>query len=85
MGKAYDFSIRSLLGDPDTGAGGPCDDHPRRVEMFSATTDSSTTAAEWRAFSLCPEHEDQLRRYDERLRPQGIPTRFRTPRAGSKP
>jgi hypothetical protein len=79
MGKAYDFSFRSYLGDPDPGAGGPCDDHPQRVEMFSATTDAASAEAEWRSFSLCPEHEDQLRRYDARLRPLGVSTRFRSP------
>jgi hypothetical protein len=79
MGKAYDFSFRPLVGDPDTGAGGPCDDRPHRVELFSATTDPKSPSAEWRGFSLCPDHEEQLRRYDERLRPRGVATRFRTP------
>jgi len=79
MGKAYDFSFRSYIGDADTGAGGPCDDHPHRTELYAATTDATSAAAEWQAFSLCPEHEDQLRRYDDRLRPLGVSTRFRTP------
>ncbi len=81
MGKAYDFSFRSYIGDADPGAGGTCDDHPHRVEMYAATTDSSSPTAEWRWFSLCPEHEEQLRRYDARLGPRGVSTRFRSPAA----
>lgn len=81
MGKAYDFAFRSYLGDPDTGAGGPCDDHPHRAELYSSTADATSPAAEWRVFSLCPEHEEQLRRYDERLRSRHVATRFRSPRA----
>ncbi|MCI4339402.1 MAG: hypothetical protein L3J68_03615 [Thermoplasmata archaeon] len=92
MGKAYDYSFRSYVGDPDTGAGGPCDDHPHRVEMFFATADANSSTAEWQIFSLCPGHEDQLRVYDARLRPLGVSTRFRStdrsaglpPRAGAK-
>jgi hypothetical protein len=79
MGKAYDFAYRPTLGDADTGAGGPCDDRPRRVEMYGATADPHSTAAEWRSFSLCPEHESQLRMYDGRLGPRGVSSRFRTP------
>jgi hypothetical protein len=79
MGKAYDFSFRSYIGDPDTGAGGPCDDHPHRVELYSATADPRAPDAEWRAFSLCPEHEEQLRRYDDRLAILKVSTRFRAP------
>ncbi len=78
MGKAYDFSFRTFLGDPDPGTGGACDDRPHRVEMFSATAEPDAPGAEWRVFSLCPEHEDQLRRFDERLRAQGVATRFRS-------
>ena len=77
MGRAYDFSFRPILGDPDTGAGGPCDDRPHSAELYAANTDARAPTAEWRRFSLCPEHEDQLRRYDERLRPRGVATRFR--------
>jgi hypothetical protein len=79
MGKAYDFSFRSFLGEPDPGAGGGCDDHPHRSELYAATTDSASPSAEWRVFSLCPEHEEQLRIYDSRLRSLGIPSRFRSP------
>jgi hypothetical protein len=81
MGKAYDFAFRPHIGDADTGAGGACDDRPHRVELYAATTEPTSDAAAWQSFSLCPEHEDQLRKYDDRLRPQGIPSRFRTPRA----
>jgi hypothetical protein len=83
MGQAYDFSFRPILGDPETGAGGPCDDRPHPAELFAAATDPHSSAAEWRRFSLCPEHEEQLRRYDERLRPRGVATRFRSPAAPS--
>ncbi|MGI0129721.1 MAG: hypothetical protein ACREDE_05815 [Thermoplasmata archaeon] len=79
MGKAYDFSFRSFIGDADAGAGGPCDDHPHRVELYSATADVNARSAEWRIFSLCPEHEGQLRRYDGRLATFGVSTRFRSP------
>ncbi|MGA8541922.1 MAG: hypothetical protein WB947_00030 [Thermoplasmata archaeon] len=85
MGKAYDFAFRSLLGDPETGAGGPCDDHPQRVELYAATTDTASPQAEWQLFSLCPEHESQLARCDDRLRPLGVSTRFRTPRRVATP
>ena len=78
MGKAYDFSYRTYLGDPDAGFGGTCDDRPHRVEMYAATAQPDAPGAEWRAFSLCPEHEDQLLRFDERLKAQGIATRFRS-------
>lgn len=80
MGKAYDFSFRPHVGDADTGAGGPCDDRPHRVDLYSATTDPSSTTAEWQSFSLCPEHEEQLRKYDDRLAPHGVRTRFRSAR-----
>jgi hypothetical protein len=78
MGPAYDFSFRSFIGDADPGAGGTCDDRPHRVELYAATTDARSPTAEWRSFSLCPEHEDQLHHYDERLRPLGVSTRFRS-------
>jgi hypothetical protein len=81
MGKAYDFAFRSYLGDPDTGAGGPCDDHPHRAELYSATADAASPSAEWRIFSLCPEHEGQLRAYDARLRTLHVSSRFRSPPA----
>ncbi len=77
MGSAYDFAFRPLVGDADAGAGGTCDDRPHRVELYSAGADPGSPTAEWRSFSLCPEHEDQLRRYDARLPPKGVPSRFR--------
>ncbi len=85
MGKAYDFAYRSFLGDPEAGSGGPCDDRPHRVEMYSATADPAAAAPEWRAFELCPEHESQLRRFDHRLRSQGASTRFRSPEVEAAP
>jgi hypothetical protein len=81
MGAAYDFSLRPLLGDADPGSGGPCDDRPRSVEMLSASADPADPAAPFRSFSLCPEHEDQLRRHDAKLAARGIRSRFRPARA----
>ncbi len=77
MGRAYDFAFRPVIGDPDVGAGGPCDDRPHRVELFAAGSDPRAAEAAWQAFSLCPEHEAQLRGYDGRLPARGIPSRFR--------
>lgn len=77
MGSAYDFGFRPVVGDPKTGSGGPCDDRPHRVELFAALADVRSAADEWRAFSLCPEHEHQLREYDASLRATGRPSRFR--------
>ncbi|HXW67670.1 MAG TPA: hypothetical protein VEL82_07345 [Thermoplasmata archaeon] len=77
MGAAYDFAFRPRVGDADTGAGGPCDDRPHRVELFAATAEPGATDAAWRAFSLCPEHEAQLRVYDGRLVARGSASRFR--------
>lgn len=82
MGSAYDFSLRPLIGDADPGSGGPCDDRPRAVEMYAATADPTSASAAYRAFSLCPEHESQLRAHDTKLSARGIATRFRTPPAG---
>lgn len=67
MGKAYDFAFRPILGEPEVGSGGPCDDHPRPVELLAAQGERTSTAAQWRTFSLCPEHEAQLRRADARV------------------
>jgi hypothetical protein len=77
MGAVYEFAFRPLIGDADVGAGGPCDDRPHRVEVYAAEADPGSPAAAWRSFSLCPEHEEQLRRYDGRVRAQGRPSRFR--------
>jgi hypothetical protein len=85
MGRAYDFSFRPHVGDADTGAGGPCDDRPHRVELFSASTDPRSPEAQWQSFSLCPEHEEQLRKYDDRLRPQGLRSRFRSSKTPEGP
>jgi hypothetical protein len=67
MGKAYDFAFRPVLGEPELGSGGPCDDRPRPVELFAAEADPRSASAAWRTFALCPEHEEQLRRHDRRL------------------
>jgi hypothetical protein len=83
MGRAYDFAFRPLTGEPSPEDGGPCDDRPHRVELTGGTQDRSSPSAAWRAFSVCPEHEAQLRRYDERLRERGITPRFRTAVSGS--
>lgn len=78
MGRAYDFAFRPSVGDPDVGAGGGCDDRPHRVELYAAATDPASPAAVWQAFSLCPEHEHQLRQYDTRLVARGQAARFRS-------
>lgn len=67
MGKAYDFALRPLLGEPGAGSGGPCDDHPRRVELLSADADPRASHPRSSTFLLCPEHEAQLRRLDARV------------------
>ena len=77
LGRAYDFALRPLLGDPDVGSGGGCDDRPHAVELFAAAADPSSATAAWQRFSLCPEHEAQLRSHEARLRAKGIPSRFR--------
>lgn len=80
MGRAYDFALRPLLGDPDLGSGGPCDDRPRPVQLFAADADRRSTSAAWSTFSLCPEHEAQLRRHDARV---AAGSRFRASGPGS--
>ncbi len=67
MGQAYDFAFRPVLGEPELGSGGPCDDRPHRVELRSAEASASDDQVRWRSFSLCPEHEAQLRRHDARM------------------
>ncbi len=76
MGAAYDYALRPLIGDPDVGSGGGCDDRPHRIEMFAAAATPAAPDAARRSFSLCPEHEDQLRRHDAKLAARGIPSRF---------
>ncbi len=80
MGAAYDFAYRPTIGEPALGTGGPCDDRPHRVELYAAGATSSDPNAAWRAFSLCPEHEEQLRRHDSRV---GEGPRFRSPASGA--
>jgi hypothetical protein len=78
MGGAYDYAYRPTVGDPSPEDGGGCDDRPKQVELYRADADPSRTDPAWRTFSVCPEHESQLRRYDERLRERGIAPRFRS-------
>ena len=85
MGAAYDFGFRPLVGEPLPGSGGPCDDRPRRIELCSALLDGPSREASWRGFLLCPEHESQLRQYDERLRASGRASRFRGAPGGTGP
>jgi hypothetical protein len=82
MGRAYDFAFRPLLGDPDPGSGGGCDDRPHPVELYAADADPRSPSAAWQRFSLCPDHEAQLRRHETRLLEKGVGTRFRTPGPG---
>jgi hypothetical protein len=79
LGTAYDFSFRPVVGDPDPSSGGGCDERPHRVELFGATADPASKEAPWRSFRLCPEHESQLRGYDDRVKGKGAASRFRTP------
>ncbi len=79
MGPAYDWAYRPVLGEPDVGSGGPCDDRPHRVELASAASPAGGPTSSFRPFLLCPEHEAQLRRHDRR-HPGG--SRFRGPAAG---
>jgi hypothetical protein len=76
MGAAYDYAFRPVLGDPEVGSGGPCDDRPHPVELLSSSAVRTPTGGLWRTFVLCPEHESQLRRFDRKL-PDG--SRFRSP------
>jgi len=79
MGRAYDFALRPLVGEPELGSGGPCDDRPHRVEMWAASADPRSPDAAWQPFSLCPEHEAQLRRHDAKAIRSGTSSRFRPP------
>ncbi len=76
MGTAYDFAFRPVIGEPDLGSGGGCDDRPHPVDLFGAFADPTSASAPRRRFSLCPEHEHQLARHDERYRATGRPSRF---------
>ncbi len=78
MGRAYDFAFRPAIGDPDVGAGGSCDDRPHRAELYASGADPGSSGAAWQWFSLCPEHEAQLRSYDARLVARGRASRFRS-------
>jgi hypothetical protein len=82
MGAAYDHALRPILGEPDVGSGGPCDDRPHPVELAAASADVHAGSVLWRSFSLCPEHEEQLRRHDRRVT---TGSRFRTATAPSTP
>ena len=84
MGAAYDYALRPLLGDPEAGSGGPCDDRPHRVEACAAANDPRGPDVAWRSFLLCPEHETQLRRFDQRLAGRGVPSRFRPSAPGGR-
>jgi len=76
MGAAYDFALRPLVGDPELGSGGPCDDRPRSVTLLGASAEAGSAGLPRRSFLLCPEHEAQLRRHDGRLAARGLPSRF---------
>jgi len=78
MGRAYDFAYRPAVGDPSPEDGGGCDDHPHRVELYRSGVDPGGSEADWQVFSVCPEHESQLRRYDDLLGQRGIAPRFRS-------
>ncbi len=84
MGRAYDFAFRPVVGDPELGSGGACDDRPHPVELYAAATDPASPSASWQRFSLCPEHEGQLRRADDRLRAGGAASRFRRTAPGNR-
>ena len=85
MGRAYDYAFRPLIGAPPDEDGGTCDDRPHRVELYAASATGEARDAAWQAFSVCPEHESQLRRHDEQLVRQGTPSRFRTVSGGTVP
>jgi hypothetical protein len=78
MGRAYDYAFRPEVGNPAEEDGGPCDDRPHSVELYAAGADPLSSTAGRQAFSVCSEHESQLRRYDERLLDRGLAPRFRS-------
>jgi hypothetical protein len=77
MGRAYDYAFRPIVGEPDPGSGGGCDERPHRVELWAATAAPAPSAVDWAPFGLCGEHESQLRGYDARVRQRGLLSRFR--------
>lgn len=77
MGKAYDYSFRPVVGEPDLGSGGGCDERPHRVELYSAASDPRRPDADWRGFGLCTEHESQLKVADRHMAERGLASRFR--------
>ncbi len=77
MGRAYDYAFRPLVGEPDVGSGGGCDERPHRVELWAAGAQPGPDSGEWSPFGLCGEHETQLRGYDGRLVARGLASRFR--------
>ena len=83
MGRVYEYSFRPLVGDPDPGSGGGCDEYPHRVEVYAAAADPRTAPDSWRPFGLCTEHEAQLRQYDARIQSRGTLSRFR-PASGAQ-
>ena len=85
MGRAYDFAYRPIVGEPSPEDGGGCDDRPQRVELFRSGADPRSPDADWQAFSVCPEHEAQLRRYDDLLGRRGLAPRFRPGRTEPSP
>ncbi len=74
MGAAYDYAFRPVVGAPDPTMGGPCDDRPRAVRLIADPAHAPPGGG--RQFSLCPEHEGQLRTVDGRLTLGGTPSRF---------
>ena len=84
MGAAFDFAFRPLAPEPDPSLGGPCDDRPHRVELYASSAGPGADAGAYRTFSLCPEHESQLRGVDARLVAAGRTPRFRG-RPGASP
>ena len=79
MGRAYDLAFRPTLGAPEETDGGGCDDRPHSVGLYAANEDRTQARARPHDFSLCPEHETQLRRYDAKLVAQGLAPRFDRP------
>ncbi len=77
MGAAYDFAFRPVLGPPEPGFGGPCDDRPHAVKLYGTSEPGAERTP--RTFALCPEHEDQLRRMDAKAAGPTEGSRFPPP------